>query len=147
MVVDILTNKQRNDIAEEIADFWKYNGCDDEFYTNCRDSVYEQVKYEYEVKEANIETEESIILKLIDEIYSKDNWKAIKLFNEQGINNEIIVQLNDVIINGLTIKNVWAIELADNIVTLYDTYDEIIGQIKFLNITDIEIGDNNDSNF
>ena len=138
----VLTNTQRHDIAEEVAEWWKYNCCDEEFYYNCRDTVQEELHYNYDISTdtEDFDNEYAIIMELIEEIYRKDNWRAIKFFNNKE-EDVIIVQHNDLIINDIVIKNVWSIELQDKIITLYDANNEEIGHISSYDIIDIKIGD------
>lgn len=143
-----LSNKQRNEIAEEIAEYWKYNCTDEEFYYNCRDTLHEQLEYEYGFNPENEDCnrEYSIIINLINEVYSKDNWRAIKFFDEQAFGGVYIAQYEDVIINDVTIKGVWSIELEYNQVVLYNAVEEEIGRISYYNIVDIKVGGNDGTN-
>lgn len=145
-----LTNTQRHDIARETAEYWKYNGSDDEFYYNCKDTVTAELEYiNQEIpfdNEAEFDKEYRIILNLINEVYLKDNWKAIKFFDENSVRGVVIAQYRDVRINDMTIKNVWSIELEYNMVMLYNAIDELIGSINYYDIIDIELGDNDENN-
>lgn len=140
-----LTNTQRHDIARETAEYWKYNGSDDEFYYNCRDTVTAELEYINQEtpfdNEAEFDKEYEIILNLIEEKYHKDNWEAIDFFNTKGKNGIVIVQYTDLIINDMVIKNVWSAEYSFNVVTLYNAVEEEIGHINFNDIITIKMGD------
>ena len=145
-----LTNEQRNDIAMETAEYWKYNCNDDDFYYNCRDTITQELEYINQEtpfdSEDEFDREYRIILNLVNEVYSKDNWKAIKFFDENSVRGVVIAQYRDVRINNITIKNVWSIELEYNMVMLYNAINELIGSISYYDIIDIELGDNDGNN-
>ena len=137
-----LSNTQRHDIARETAEYWKYNGNDDEFYYNCRDTITIELEHINEKTPFNDESEfrkeHQIILNLIEEKYHKNNWKAIDFFENR---KAICVQYEPIIINDLTINDVWEVSLEYDKVILYDSAYEVIGQISYNNIINISIGD------
>lgn len=140
----VLTNEERHEIAEETAEFWKYNCTDEEFYYNCRDTVHDELEYNQKIpiNTNDFNNEYKIIMNLIEEIYSKDNWKAKQFFNEKGFKNVVIVQYQDLTINDITIKNVWSAELQnDGMIFLYNAIEEEQGHISSYDIIDIKIGD------
>lgn len=141
-----LTNNKRNEIAEEIAEFWKYNCFDEEFYEQCRDDLDNVLEYEYDLQGEDFDKEYRIIMNLINEVYSKDNWRAVKFFDEKAVGGVFIAQYEDVIINDVIIKGVWSIELEYNQVVLYNAIQEEISRINYYNIIDIKVGDSDENN-
>lgn len=139
----VLSNPQRHNIAMETAEYWKHNCSDDKFYYNCRDTISDELEYNQGIPHNTDEfsKEYKIILNLIEEIYLKDNWKAIQFFDKKGVDGVVIVQYEDLIINNIVIKGVWSAELEYDTVVLYNAIEEEIGHIKFSEITDIKIGD------
>lgn len=139
-----LTNTQRHDIARETAEYWKYNGNDDEFHDNCKDTITAELEYINEQTpfddEDEFEKEYQIILNLIIEKYHKNNWEAIDFFKNK---KAVCIQYKPIIINNLTINDVWEISLEHNEVILYNSAYEIIGKISYYDIINISIGDKN----
>lgn len=135
----VLSDKERNDIAMEVAEYWKYNCTDDDFYYNCADNVHQELQC-LNLSEDEYDKENRIILNLINELYSKDNWEAIKFFEDK---NTVCVQYEPITINDLTINDVWEISLEYNEVILYNSAYEVIGTISYYDIINISIGDKN----
>ena len=118
-----LTNQQRHSVAMEVAAFWKENCIDEEFYENCRDTVSDQLEYDYGLKfnTKDFDREYQTILKLIDNIYCYDNWQVKKFIDEKFVKGlHYIVQDGYVVVNEMCVYDVWDIDIEDKKMTLND---------------------------
>lgn len=130
-----LTEKERNEIAIEVANFWKNNCLDEEFYDNCCDTVYEQLENWYTLKEDEFNNEYDIIMNLINNLYSQDNYMARLLFEKT---DTIIIQNEPIIINNILFNNIWSIEKNGGEVSLKNADNKEIACIGYSDIIDIK---------